>query len=37
VVDLHGRLGRKPNAQVAVGLDVDRFFDLVIDTVARLP
>jgi purine nucleosidase len=36
VVDLHGRLGFAPNARVAVGLDVDRFFDLVIDTVARL-
>ncbi|MCR3748714.1 nucleoside hydrolase [Lentzea californiensis] len=36
VVDLHGRLGREPNAQVAVGLDVDRFFDLVIDAVAQL-
>jgi purine nucleosidase/pyrimidine-specific ribonucleoside hydrolase len=36
VVDLHGRLGRKPNAQVAVGLDVERFFDLVVDAVGRL-
>ena len=36
VVDLHGRLGREPNAQVAVGLDVDRFFGLVIDAVRRL-
>jgi purine nucleosidase/pyrimidine-specific ribonucleoside hydrolase len=36
VVDLHGRLGRTPNARVAVGLDVDRFFDLVIAAVARL-
>jgi len=36
VVDLHGRLGREPNARVAVGLDVDRFFDLVIDAVGRL-
>lgn len=36
VVDLHGRLGRKPNALVAVGLDVDRFFDLVVCAVARL-
>jgi purine nucleosidase len=35
VVDLHGRLGRPPNAQVAVGLDVERFFDLVIDAVGR--
>jgi purine nucleosidase/pyrimidine-specific ribonucleoside hydrolase len=36
VVDLHGRLGRTPNARVAVGLDVDRFFDLVVDAVGRL-
>jgi purine nucleosidase len=36
VVDLHGRLGREPNAKVAVGLDVDRFFDRVIDAVGRL-
>jgi purine nucleosidase len=36
VVDLHGRLGRTPNARVAVGLDVDRFFDLVVDAVSRL-
>ena len=36
VVDLHGRLGQPPNARVAVGLDVDRFFDRVIDAVARL-
>lgn len=36
VVDLHGRLGREPNARVAVGLDVDRFFPLVVDAVSRL-
>ncbi|MCP2246819.1 nucleoside hydrolase [Lentzea aerocolonigenes] len=36
VVDLQGRLGRTPNARVAVDLDVDGFFDLVIDAVARL-
>ncbi|WP_030466586.1 nucleoside hydrolase [Lentzea aerocolonigenes] len=36
VVDLHGRLGRTPNARVAVDLDVDRFFDLVVDAVGRL-
>ncbi|GLY49626.1 nucleoside hydrolase [Lentzea sp. NBRC 102530] len=36
VVDLHGRLGRAPNARVAVGLDVDGFFDLVLDAVRRL-
>jgi purine nucleosidase/pyrimidine-specific ribonucleoside hydrolase len=36
VVDLHGRLGQAPNARVAVGLDVDRFFDLVVDAVGHL-
>ncbi|MDX8047895.1 nucleoside hydrolase [Lentzea sp. BCCO 10_0798] len=36
VVDLHGRLGREPNARVAVGLDVDRFFGLVVDAVSQL-
>ncbi len=36
VVDLHERLGFAPNARVAVGLDVEGFFDLVIDAVARL-
>jgi purine nucleosidase len=36
VVDLHGRLGQPPNARVAIGLDVDRFFDRVVDAVGRL-
>jgi inosine-uridine nucleoside N-ribohydrolase len=36
VVDLHGRLGREPNARVAMELDVPRFWDLVIDAVAAL-
>ena len=36
VVDLDGRLGREPNAQVAVELDVARFWALVIDAVGRL-
>jgi purine nucleosidase/pyrimidine-specific ribonucleoside hydrolase len=36
VVDLHGRLGHAPNARVAVGLDVDGFFDRVVDAVGRL-
>jgi purine nucleosidase len=35
-VDLHGRSGQPPNARVAVGLDVERFFDRVVDAVARL-
>jgi purine nucleosidase len=36
VVDLHGRLGRVPNARVATDLDVERFWDLVIGAVRRL-
>jgi len=36
VVDLRGRLRRKPNARVAIELDVERFWDLVVDAVARL-
>jgi purine nucleosidase/pyrimidine-specific ribonucleoside hydrolase len=30
VVDLHGRLGREPNARVALELDAPRFWDLVV-------
>jgi purine nucleosidase/pyrimidine-specific ribonucleoside hydrolase len=33
VVDLHGRLGRPPNARVAMQLDVERFWALVLDAV----
>lgn len=36
VVDLDGRLGMPPNARVAVELDVPRFWDLAIGSVARL-
>ena len=36
VVDLGGRLRRKPNARVAVELDVERFWNLVVDAVQRL-
>jgi purine nucleosidase/pyrimidine-specific ribonucleoside hydrolase len=36
VVDLRGRLRRPPNARVALELDVGRFWDLVVDAVARL-
>ncbi len=36
VVDLDGRLGHAPNAQVAVGLDVERFWTLVVDALGRL-
>ena len=36
VVDLHGRLGRPPNARVALELDAPRFWDLVIGALERL-
>jgi inosine-uridine nucleoside N-ribohydrolase len=36
VVDLHRRLGREPNARVAMELDVAPFWDLGVDAVARL-
>ena len=36
VVDLHGRLGREPNARVALELDAPRFWDLVIGSLERL-
>jgi purine nucleosidase len=36
VVDLHGRLGRAPNARVAMELDAGRFWDLVVGALARL-
>ena len=35
-VDLHGRLGMAPNARVAMELDVDGFWDLVIGAIAAL-
>jgi inosine-uridine nucleoside N-ribohydrolase len=35
-VDLHGRLGREPNARVAMELDVARFWDLVVGAIAAL-
>jgi purine nucleosidase/pyrimidine-specific ribonucleoside hydrolase len=35
VVDLHGRLGREPNARVAMELDAPRFWDLVVGALAR--
>ena len=34
VVDLHGYTGREPNADIAVGLDADAFFDLLLAAVA---
>jgi purine nucleosidase len=36
VVDLHGVLGRPANARVAMELDADRFFDLVVGAVEKL-
>jgi purine nucleosidase len=36
VVDLHELSGRPPNAQVAVELDRDRFWDMVVTAVERL-
>jgi inosine-uridine nucleoside N-ribohydrolase len=36
VVDLHGRLGRPPNARIAMELDVARFWDVVVEAVAAL-
>ena len=36
VVDLDGRLGRPPNARVALELDAPRFWDLVIGALERL-
>jgi len=36
VVDLHGRLGREPNARVALELDAPRFWDLVVGSLERL-
>jgi inosine-uridine nucleoside N-ribohydrolase len=34
LVDLHGRLGREPNARVAMELDAPRFWDLVVGALA---
>ncbi|GAA4171188.1 pyrimidine-specific ribonucleoside hydrolase RihA [Phytohabitans flavus] len=36
VVDLHRRTGALPNAQVALDLDVPRFWDLLVDALTRL-
>jgi purine nucleosidase len=36
VVDLHDRLGREPNARVAMELDAARFWDLLLAAVERL-
>ncbi|MDN5851668.1 MAG: nucleoside hydrolase [Actinomycetia bacterium] len=34
VVDLHSRTGRPPNAHAGVTVDVDRFWDLMVDALA---
>jgi len=36
VIDLHQVTGRPPNARVAVGLDADRFWDLIVTAIAVL-
>jgi pyrimidine-specific ribonucleoside hydrolase len=36
VVDLWSRTDRRPNAHVGVGLETDRFFDLLVERVASL-
>jgi inosine-uridine nucleoside N-ribohydrolase len=36
VADLQAVTGQRPNAQVAVGLDVSRFWELVVDAIAAL-
>ena len=36
VVDLRGRLGREPNARIALELDAGRFWDVVVAAVERL-
>lgn len=36
VVDLHGRTGNSPNADVAVGLDVDAFWSMLVAAVRKL-
>ncbi len=36
VVDLYGRTGRPPNAEVAVGLDAGRFWDMVVAAIETL-
>jgi inosine-uridine nucleoside N-ribohydrolase len=36
VVDLWKRTDREPNADVAVGLDEQAFFDLLVERIGRL-
>jgi inosine/uridine nucleosidase len=35
-VDLHNMLGKEPNVDVAMKLDVDRFWSLIVESVSRL-
>jgi inosine-uridine nucleoside N-ribohydrolase len=37
VVDLRGVTGRKPNAEVGVDVDADRFLELLVSRLASLP
>jgi inosine-uridine nucleoside N-ribohydrolase len=37
VCDLHGVTGRQPNASVGLDLDVERFWNLMLDALARYP
>ncbi|GBD40928.1 Pyrimidine-specific ribonucleoside hydrolase RihA [bacterium HR39] len=36
-VDLHGTTGRPPNAEVMLQADAERFFELLVERLARLP
>jgi purine nucleosidase/pyrimidine-specific ribonucleoside hydrolase len=36
VVDLHGTTGQKANVDVAMELDVEKFWDMLIDAIAAL-
>lgn len=36
ITDLHNRFGREPNAEVAITLDRDRYWDLVLDAIDSL-
>jgi purine nucleosidase/pyrimidine-specific ribonucleoside hydrolase len=36
VIDLHGVTGRQPNTRVAISLDADRFWELIVTAIAAL-
>jgi purine nucleosidase/pyrimidine-specific ribonucleoside hydrolase len=36
VVDLHGTTGQKANVDVAMELDIEKFWDMLIDAIAAL-